>query len=394
MKKRTIRRSNIVFQLCLFSLLQSVFLSSADASTKAEQAKVASILFNGKTTNYSYNTWGACPDNWCTTKKPGYIGGHSGIDIQTTPKSKQDVFYSVSNGIVIASGSGTYKTLAVYDESRNITVFYLHASAVSVALYKKVSVGTPLGKQGDSGAAAGAIHVHLEAQSGKQTSATSKGKPQTIDPVATALFYINSKTAKPAAPSGLSASVSGTSITLKWKDTSSNESGFNVYRSTGSSWTNLPQKPAGSTSHTDSGLSSSKTYSYKVCAYNATGESCSSSVSAKTGSSSSSSSGSSWDGKNPSGTTCEKDATTVATRSNSYGKVELRWSNSCKTNWTRIISNSSSYSTYGKIRRTSDQKTYETSGTGSRFTNMVYAPNVQACASGTIKGYKLSEVCR
>lgn len=211
---------------------------------------------------------------------------------------------------------------------------------------------------------------------------------------ADAYIIFGGSQSKPAAPSGLSASVSGTSITLKWKDTSSNESGFNVYRSTGSSWTNLPQKPAGSTSHTDSGLSSSKTYSYKVCAYNATGESCSSSVSAKTGSSSSSSSGSSWDGKNPSGTTCEKDAKTVARRSNSYGQVELRWSNTCKTNWTRIISNSSSYSTYGKIRRTSDQKTYKTSGTGSRFTNMVYAPNVQACASGTIKGYTLSEVCR
>ncbi len=595
MKKGAVALRTIVLQLC-FLCLQLILLHSASAETAADRAKVASILFNGKATYQDYNVWGACPvdengQNWCTIQKSGYVGGHSGIDIQTTTKSKEDTFYSVSTGVVIAAGTDTYKTLAVYDSSRNITVIYLHASAVNVGIGATISaIGIPLGKQGDSGAS-GKIHVHLEARSGKTTS-SANGKPQTIDPIATALSYINAA-AKPAAPTGLSASASGTSITLRWNDVSSNESGFRLYRWNGSSWTSLAATAANATSYTNSGLSSYTTYSYKVCAYNTAGESCSSSVSATTGSSgsvpgsvsvnpssgswtsnqnlavtsagattiyytmvntydgstpsdpsspsassnngslsgssatfqlygssgnlkrsklrfvgcnsygcgsvsgvysysidqrgtttskpaapgsvsatatssssinlrwsdlssnesgfrpyrwngstwtllgnlsanttsytnsglssnttyyyylcsynsagescpanyvqattSSTSSGSSWDGKSPSGTVCEQDATTVASQSNSYGKVELRWSNTCKTNWTRVVPNSSSYSTYGKIRRTSDGRSYTTSGTGTRFTAMVYAPTVQACASGTINGYSLSEVCR
>lgn len=199
---------------------------------------------------------------------------------------------------------------------------------------------------------------------------------------------------KPATPGSQSASAtSSSSITVRWSDLSSNESGFRVYRWNGSAWTSLTTVGAGSTSYINSGLSANTTYYYYVCSYNTAGESCPGNgiwVQATT----SGSSGSAWDGVSPSGTACEADATTVATAKNSYGKVELRWSNSCKTNWARVIPNSSSYSTYGKIRRTSDGRTYSTSGTGARFTAMVYAPSVQACASGTINGYSLSEVCR
>jgi len=202
-----------------------------------------------------------------------------------------------------------------------------------------------------------------------------------------------STVSKPAAPGSLSAvAASSSSINLRWSDLSSNESGFRPYRWNGSSWASLDSVSANSTSYTNSGLSSNTTYYYYVCSYNSAGESCPANyVQATT---SSASGGSSWDGKSPSGTSCEQDATTVASRSNSYGKVELRWSNTCKTNWTRVVPNSSSYSTSGKIRRTSDGRSYTTSGTGTRFTEMVYAPTVQACASGSIKGYTLSEVCR
>jgi hypothetical protein len=200
-------------------------------------------------------------------------------------------------------------------------------------------------------------------------------------------------TSKPAAPGSVSASAaSSSSINLRWSDLSNNESGFRPYRWNGSTRTLLGNLSANSTSYTNSGLSSNTTYYYYLCSYNSAGESCPANYVQAT--SSSTSSGSSWDGKSPSGTVCEQDATTVAYNSNSYGKVELRWSNTCKTNWTRVVPNSSSYSTYGKIRRTSDQRSYTISGTGTRFTAMVYAPTVQACASGSIKGYSLSEVCR
>jgi hypothetical protein len=196
---------------------------------------------------------------------------------------------------------------------------------------------------------------------------------------------------KPVTPGNQSAkATSSSSITLSWSDLSNNESGFRPYRWNGSSWSSLGNVSANSTSYVNSGLSANMTYRYYVCSYNSAGESCPSTyVQATTNAS-----GSSWDGKSPSGTVCEQDATTVASRNNSYGKIELRWSSACKTNWTRVVPNSSSYSTSGKIRRTSDQRSYTTSGTGTRFTEMVYAPNVQACASGSIKGVTLSEVCR
>jgi hypothetical protein len=371
MKKNAVFLKTIAIQLCLLCL-QLIFLHPANAATKEEMAKVASVLFKETATYYDYNPWGNCYSDWCSWRE-GYIGGHSGIDIQTTTKSKQDMFYSVSNGIVITAGSGTYKTIAVYDASRNLTVIYLHASAVNVGMGDPVSVGTPLGKQGDSGVS-GAIHVHLEARLGRQTLATAGGKPNTIDPVATALSYINSiqlkdfwrkadpiysgvtngfdaqfklanssgkaislesvalslhdangsfikdmkkfsnvsiangqtwqtglvvtntvysngsplpagtyrvvakidervngiwdgrhlgeqtftilanSSGKPNAPTGLTPYVSGTSITLRWNDVSSNESGFRIQRWNGSTWGTLATSDPNVTAYTDLGV--------------------------------------------------------------------------------------------------------------------------------------------
>lgn len=80
---------------------------------------------------------------------------------------------------------------------------------------------------------------------------------------------------KPATPGSQSASaVSSSSITLSWSDLSSNEFGFRIYRWNGSAWAFLTTASAGITSYTNSGLSSSTTYYYYVCSYNAAGESC------------------------------------------------------------------------------------------------------------------------
>jgi len=161
-------------------------------SANAAEAEIAKVLFGGKATNYLYNLWGACPvvngQNWCTIGKAGYIGGHSGIDIQTTTKGTED-FYSVSSGTVINTG-GSYGMIAVYDSVKNVTIIYLHSSYRYVKIGDTVNVGTLLGKQGDTGAT-GAFHVHIEAQSGRQT-AGGGGKPKTIDPVATVMSYLSS----------------------------------------------------------------------------------------------------------------------------------------------------------------------------------------------------------
>ncbi|MBV9470032.1 MAG: fibronectin type III domain-containing protein, partial [Abitibacteriaceae bacterium] len=80
--------------------------------------------------------------------------------------------------------------------------------------------------------------------------------------------------AAPAAPSNLQArAVTGTKITLTWTDNSSNEQGFKIERLSGSTWTQIATAGVNVTTYTNSGLQRGKTYSYRVRAYNATGNS-------------------------------------------------------------------------------------------------------------------------
>lgn len=84
--------------------------------------------------------------------------------------------------------------------------------------------------------------------------------------------FVNSATATPpAAPSGLSATaIAYNKIRLNWTDNSNNETGFEVVRSTtsGGTYTPVGTAQAGATSYTDSGLTASKAYYYKIRAIN------------------------------------------------------------------------------------------------------------------------------
>ncbi len=81
----------------------------------------------------------------------------------------------------------------------------------------------------------------------------------------------------PAAPSGLTATaVSASRINLSWTDNSTNESGFKIERCTGPSCTDFVQiavMGSGVTTYSNTGLTSSTTYTFRVRAYNAGGDS-------------------------------------------------------------------------------------------------------------------------
>ena len=80
----------------------------------------------------------------------------------------------------------------------------------------------------------------------------------------------------PAAPAGLSATATPASVTLRWKDMSSNETGFRIERRDGSSgsYRQIATVKANATSYTDSNtLASATTYAYRVRAYNGVGNS-------------------------------------------------------------------------------------------------------------------------
>ena len=83
----------------------------------------------------------------------------------------------------------------------------------------------------------------------------------------------------PLGPSQLrSKAVSSTQIVLSWVDNSGDETGFKIERKIGSccsanSWEQIATKGANVTTHTNKGLSPNSTYSYRVRAYNANGDS-------------------------------------------------------------------------------------------------------------------------
>jgi hypothetical protein len=79
----------------------------------------------------------------------------------------------------------------------------------------------------------------------------------------------------PTAPTSLAATTqSSSSIALTWTDKSSDETGFKVQRSLdGVNWSEVASLGSNVTSFTNTGLSASTTYSYRVYAYNSVGNS-------------------------------------------------------------------------------------------------------------------------
>jgi hypothetical protein len=79
----------------------------------------------------------------------------------------------------------------------------------------------------------------------------------------------------PNAPSSLVATNAGRGkVSLRWVDNSTNETGFRIeYSSNGTSWSLLTNVGANVTTYTASGLRKGRTYSFRICATNAAGNS-------------------------------------------------------------------------------------------------------------------------
>jgi hypothetical protein len=93
----------------------------------------------------------------------------------------------------------------------------------------------------------------------------------------TVLVNIVNPSSAPAAPTGVTSSVSGNSVTINWVDGSTNETDFNIYRrvknkNKWTAWTKVGNVLTPTTTFVNLGVASGS-YQYYVTAHNATGES-------------------------------------------------------------------------------------------------------------------------
>ena len=97
-------------------------------------------------------------------------------------------------------------------------------------------------------------------------------------------------------------------------------------------------------------------------------------------------SGEGCDGQNPATTGCSADAYTVQTAVFGNSFVELRYSPTCGTNWSRVFSKVGATFIVTRIQRQSDGLTYTFAGGNFNFaySAMVYAPKVAARACGGV----------
>jgi LmbE family N-acetylglucosaminyl deacetylase len=141
----------------------------------------------------------------------------------------------------------------------------------------------------------------------------------------------------PAAPSGLAAAAfSSSQINLTWNDNATNESGFNIDRSTngGSTWTTIATLGANTVAYSNTGLTASTTYTYRVRAFNGAANSAyTSNASATT----------------PAAPTAPVAASGLTATAASYQQVNLAWVDNANNETSYRVERSTNGVTYSLV---------------------------------------------
>jgi surface antigen len=89
---------------------------------------------------------------------------------------------------------------------------------------------------------------------------------------------------------------------------------------------------------------------------------------------------------------CDQDAKTVGNpKIITGGKVELRWSAKCGTNWAKVTATNATATVSAEVKRSTISSGIKSSQ-GNVYSNMLYGRDVQICATGTI-GTATGTVC-
>jgi hypothetical protein len=187
-----------------------------------------------------------------------------------------------------ANGYGNFVWIA---HGNGVVSLYGHLNSFAVSDGQTVGQGQVIGAAGSTGNSTG-THLHFSLRQGAtgwtdgsalapepMSGYTGFGNYGTCNNNGNSPNYTssppNTGSQSPSAPTNLSSSVSGSSVTVRWTDTSSNESGFYIYRWNGSAWVQIATVGANSTAYTDNGLGAGTWY-HTVCSYNGAGGNCAS----------------------------------------------------------------------------------------------------------------------
>jgi FtsP/CotA-like multicopper oxidase with cupredoxin domain/fibronectin type 3 domain-containing protein len=162
-------------------------------------------------------------------------------------------------GLTAAQNSATTVVLNWTDNATNETGFQLYRSVNGGAFNLRATLGANVVTYLDAVSAGNTYSYQLRAYNVAGNSAFA-------GPVSVTIVTV------PAAPSGLTATkLTATTLSLNWTDNSTNEAGFQVYRSVnGSAYSLRATVGVNITTYTDT-VTAGSTYSYQVRAYNISG---------------------------------------------------------------------------------------------------------------------------
>ena len=167
--------------------------------------------------------------------------------------------------LVASSPSSSQITISWRDNSTNETGFKVERAPAAGGPWTYIGA-TASTSYASTGLAAGTTYYYrVQAYNASGNSAYSN----------TASATTLGGTGIPAAPGSASATtVSSSQINVGWADTSGNETGFKIERSTATApWAQVATVGANVTSYASTGLAASTTYSFRVRAYNTSGDS-------------------------------------------------------------------------------------------------------------------------
>ena len=187
---------------------------------------------------------------------------------------------------------------------------------------------------------------------------------------ASATVQITVQAAMPPAPASLVATpASGTRINLSWVDASGNETGFRIERATnGVNFTQIATVAANVTSYADTTVTAGKTYTYRVCAYNAAGNSAYSALAAAT-------------------TPAAPPAapTSLAARANVANQISLTWRDNASNETGFYVERSLNGTTWTRIATlAANAVSYTSTGLAA---NTTYYHRVQAFGASGVSAY-------